>query len=56
MSPYKVEFFVYSYTKDKEPLYKIKIYDSDNNVMLESNGKTKEQAIKAIADYCCVSI
>jgi hypothetical protein len=54
MSPYKIEMFVSSYTKDKEPLYKIKIYDSDNNVMLESDDKTKEQAIKAIADYCCV--
>lgn len=56
MSPYKIEMFVSSYTKDKEPLYKIRVYDKNNKVILTSDSMTKEQAVKAIANYCCISI
>ena len=27
MSPYKIEMYVNSYAEDKEPLYKVMIYD-----------------------------
>lgn len=56
MNPYKIEMCVVDYTKDKEPLYKVKVYDKNGNVMLSSNKVSKETAVKNIADYCCVSI
>ena len=56
MNPYKIEMCVVDYTKDKEPLYKVKVYDKNGNVMLSSNKVSKETAVKNIVDYCCVSI
>ena len=56
MSPYKIEMCVVDYTEDKEPLYKVRVYDKNGNVMLSSNKVPKEIAVKNIADYCCVSI
>lgn len=56
MSPYKIEMFVSGYTKDKEPLYKVRIYDRDGKLMANTNDISKERAIKAIADYCCVTL
>ena len=56
MSPYKIEMCVVDYTEDKEPLYKVRVYDKNGNVMLSSNKVPKEKEEKNIADYCCVSI
>lgn len=56
MSPYKIEMCVVNYTKDKEPLYKVRVYDKNGNVILSSNEVSKETAVKNIVDYCCVSI
>ena len=56
MSPYKIEMCVVDYTEDKEPLYMVKVYDKNSNVMLSSNKVSKETAVKNIAEYCCVSI
>lgn len=56
MSPYKIEMYVVDYTEDKEPLYKVRVYDKNGNIMLSSNKISKETAVKNIADYCCVSI
>ena len=56
MSPYKIDMCVVDYTKDKEPLYKVKVYDKNDNIILSSNKVSKETAVKNIADYCCVSI
>lgn len=56
MSPYKIEMFVNSYTEDKEPLYKVRIYDKDGKQIASTNDIPKERAIKAIANYCCISI
>lgn len=55
MSPYKIEMYVNSYTEDKEPLYKVKIYDKNGKLIISSNVMSKEMAIKAIAMYCGVS-
>lgn len=55
MSPYKIEMFVSSYTKDKEPLYKVRIYGKDGKLMASTNDIPKERAVKAIANYCCVT-
>lgn len=54
MSPYKIEMIVDSYTEDKEPLYKVRVYDKDGNIVLISNDNSKERAVKIIAQYCCV--
>lgn len=54
MSPYKIEMYVNSYTEDKEPLYKVRIYDRDGKLIANTNDVTKEKAIKSIANYCCV--
>lgn len=56
MNPYKIEMCVVDYTKDKEPLYKVKVYDKNDNIILSSNKVSKETAVKNIIDYCCVSI
>lgn len=56
MNPYKIEMCFVGYTKDKEPLYKVRVYDKNGNVMLSSNKVSKETAVKNIADYCCVSV
>ena len=56
MNPYKIEMCVVDYTKDKEPLYKVKVYDKNDNIILSSNKVSKETAVKNIVDYCCVSI
>lgn len=56
MNPYKIEMCVVDYTKEKEPLYEVKVYDKNGNVMLSSNKVPKEIAVKNIVDYCCVSI
>lgn len=59
MSPYKIEiYFNGTYTEDKEPLYNIRIYDKDNNPIKSvcTDNKTKEYAIKAIAEYCGVTL
>lgn len=55
MSPYKIEMCLVDYTEDKRPLYKVRVYDKNGNVILSSNKISKETAIKNIADYCCVS-
>lgn len=56
MSPYKIEMCFVGYTEDKEPLYKVIVYDKNGNVTLSSNKVSKETAVKNIANYCCVSI
>lgn len=56
MSPYKIEMCVVDYAEDKEPLYKVRVYDKNGNVILISNKVSKETAVKNIADYCCISI
>lgn len=56
MSPYKVEMRVNSYSEEKEPLYIVLVYDRDGNLILKSDDMTKEKAIKAIANYCCVTL
>lgn len=56
MSPYKIEMFVNSYTEYKEPLYKVRIYDRDGKLIASTNDITKEGAVKAIANYCCISL
>ena len=56
MSPYKIEMFVNSYTEDKEPLYKVRIYDKYGKQIASTNDIPKERAIKAIANYCCVEL
>lgn len=56
MSPYKIEMFVNSYTEDKEPLYKVRVYDKNGNIILSSNVMPKETAVKRIAEYCCVAL
>ena len=55
MSPYKIEMFVNSYTEDKEPLYKVRVYDESGSIMLISNDMPKERAVQCIAEYCCVA-
>lgn len=54
MSPYKIEMYVNSYTEDKEPLYKVKIYDRDGKLIGSTNDIPKEKAIRAIMNYCCI--
>ena len=54
MSPYKIEMYVNSYAEDKEPLYKVMIYDRNGKLIASSNDMPKEKAIKSIAHYCCV--
>jgi hypothetical protein len=56
MSPYKIEMIVNSYTEDKEPLYKVIIYDKNNIVRLYSTDIPKEKAVQYIAEYCCVTL
>lgn len=57
MSPYKIDMCVVGYSEDKEPLYKISVYDKNGNVILRSSHKlSKEMAVKNIADYCCVTL
>ncbi len=59
MSPYKVEFYFNgTYTEDKEPLYNIRIYDADGNPIKNAcaDNKTKEYTIKAIAEYCGITL
>lgn len=56
MSPYKIEMFVNSYTEDKEPLYRVRFYDKDGKLIASTNDITKERALKAIANYCCVTL
>ena len=56
MTPYKIEMCVVDYSKDKEPLYKVRIYDKNDNVILSSNKLSKETAVKNIAAYCCVTL
>ena len=56
MSLYKIEMFVNSYTEDKEPLYKVRIYDKDGKQIASTNDISKESAIKAIANYCCITL
>ena len=56
MNPYKIEMCVVDYTKDKEPLYKVRVYDKNGNIILSSNKVTKETAVKNIAEYCCVTL
>ena len=51
MSPYKIEMCVVDYTENKEPLYKVRIYDKNGNIILSSNKVSKETAVKNIADY-----
>ena len=56
MSPYKIEMCAVDYTEDKEPLYKVRVYDKNGDVMLSSNKVSKETAVKNIAEDCCVNI
>lgn len=53
MSPYKIEMFVHSYSKDKQPLYKVRVYDKRGRIVLSSKDVSKEKAVKNIASYCC---
>lgn len=54
MSPYKIEMFVSGYTKDKMPLYKVRVYNKKGRVILSSKDAPKERAVKNIAAYCSV--
>ena len=56
MSPYKIEMYVVDYSEDKEPLYKVRVYDKNSNIILSSNKVSKETAVKNIAEYCCVTL
>lgn len=47
---------VNSYTEDKEPLYKVRVYDKNGNVILTSNDMKKERAVKCIAECCCIAL
>ena len=52
MSPYKIEMVMVGYTEDLEPLYKVKVYDKNGNVILSSNDIPKERAVRCIMEYC----
>ena len=52
MSPYKIEMCMVGYTEDKEPLYKVRVYDENGNVILSSNDIPKERAVRCIMEYC----
>ena len=52
MSPYKIEMCFVGYTEDKEPLYKVRVYDKDGNVILSSMDIPKERAVRCIMEYC----
>ena len=52
MSPYKVEMCMVGYTEDKEPLYKVRVYDENGNVILSSNDIPKERDVRCIVEYC----
>lgn len=56
MSPYKIEMAFVCYREDKEPLYIVRIFDRDGKQIAESDKITKEKAVKAIVNYCCVEI
>ena len=56
MSPYKIEMYVVDYSEDKEPLYKVRVYDKNGNIILSSNKVSKETAVKNITEYCCVTL
>lgn len=53
MSPYKIEMCLVDYAEDKEPLYKVIIYDKDGEQIASINTIPKERAIEAIMNYCC---
>ena len=48
MSPYKIEMYVVDYSEDKEPLYNVRVYDKNDNIILSSNKVSKETAVKKI--------
>lgn len=52
MNPYKIEMCFVGYTEDKEPLYKVRVYDKNGNVILSSNDIPKERAVRCIMEYC----
>ena len=56
MSPYRIEMFVSSYTKDKMPLYTVKVYSKDGKVIEIAGCMSKETAVRHIAEYCCVEL
>lgn len=55
MSPYKIEMTFTCYGEDKEPLYTVIIFDRDGKQIASTNKISKERAVKAIANYCCVT-
>lgn len=52
MSPYKIEMCFVGYTECKEPLYRVRVYDKNGNVILSSMDITKEKAVRCIMEYC----
>ena len=56
MSPYRIEMFVSSYTKDKMPLYTVKVYSKDGKIIEIVGCMSKETAVRHIAEYCCVEL
>lgn len=52
MSPYKIEMCFVGYTENLEPLYKVKVYDKNGNVIVSSNDISKERAVRCIMEYC----
>ncbi len=52
MSPYKIEMCFVGYTEDKEPLYKVMVYDKNGNVILSSKEIPKNRAVRCIMEYC----
>ena len=56
MNPYKIEMFVSGYTKDKKPLYKVRVYNKRGHIVLSSKDVPKEKAVKNIAAYCCKAL
>lgn len=53
MSPYKIEMSLVDYAEDKEPLYKVIIYNKEGEQIASTNNMPKEKAIEAIMNYCC---
>ena len=52
MNPYKIEMCFVDYAEDKEPLYRVKVYDKNGNVILSSDSISKEKAVRHIMEYC----
>ena len=54
MSPYEIEMFVCRYNEYNEPLYMVRIYSRNGKIIASGSDMSKEEAVRAIANYCCV--